>query len=397
MNEYSQLHDILDRAVGEPPRPVTAESVRRRARRHRTTHVLAATAAVTAVACVVAAVAAFAARTGAGSAAPAAGGRGGQGRGVPAYYIQQSSSPRTYDEVRSTATGALTDTIRCPGRGYVPGFSDLAAGGSRTFFIACVKPQGQFDVRIYRFRISSAGHASGLVLLASGPYTGLAAADGGSLLAAVADPSPASASGPTGIALLNARTGRELGFISNNLASGRYRAEISAVSLSSNGRELAFYAACTRLIVIRGCPAPAERILGLPAGGPEPSTASSRVLPDSAWLSKGNPDLLGDQLSPDGSALSIAYINWNVHHDVYLIVGRYSVRTGRLIRYLYRHNAGHGIRPDFASFDPSGQYPILGAGAGINASADAGINDWIDHGRLIPLRPAAGASMYEAW
>jgi|HubBroStandDraft_5_1064220.scaffolds.fasta_scaffold77441_2 hypothetical protein len=388
MNEYSQLRDILDQAVGEPPCPVTAEAVRRRARRHRTTHVLAATAAVTAVACVAAA-AAFAASASSGSPVPAAGSRGGVGRGVPAYYIQQSSSPRTYDEVRSTVTGALTDTIRCPGRGDVPGFGDLAAGGSRTFFVACGRPRGLFDMRIYRFRISSAGHATGLVLLASGPYTGLAAADGGSLLAAVTNPSPPSPLGPTGIALLSARTGRELGFIRNNLGSGRYRAEISAVSLSSNGRELAFYAACARWIVIRGCPAPAERILGLPAGGPEPPTASSRVLPDSAWLSRGNPDVLGDQLSPDGSALSIAYINWNVHHDVYLIVGRYSVRAGRLIRYLYRHNAGHGIRLEFTSFDPSGQYPILGAGGGINA--------WIDHGRWIPLRPAAGASMYEAW
>jgi hypothetical protein len=361
------------------------------------THTTTAAAAVTAVACVGIAVATYAAGAGpAGPPAPAAGGHGSPGGGparVPAYYIQQSKTVSD-PVVRSTATGAITATIRCPGRGYFPQAGDLAAGGSQRFFMICVRVNlktGRVigSTLIYRFGLNSAGHASRPMLLASGPYSGLAAADGGSVLAAVAGLS-AEPSGPTGIALLSTRTGREVGFVRNNLRSAGHRLGISGLSISADGHELAFFARCQ--LPLPGCTYGTERILTLPAGGSEPSTASSTVLPDSTLLSSDDAVFLNSQLSPDGSALDIAYVQWHVHGDVYLVVAQRAVQTGRLVRYLYRHNAGSGIRMGFASFDPSGQYPILDLGSG-NL-----INGWIDHGRFVPLDPAFGIAVSdEAW
>jgi hypothetical protein len=397
MSEYSQWRSILDSAVGEPPRHVSVESVRWQAHRYRTTRALAAAAAVTAAACMGVAAAAYAAGT--GPAAPAASGHGSHGNGsasVPAYYIQQSQTATGLAAdlvVRSTARGAITDTIRCPGRGYLPASKDLAAGSRRTFFMTCERVNDKDFVigntLIYRFGINSAGHASLPVLLASGPYSELAAADGGAVIAAVVGLGRIP-SGPAGIALLSARTGREAGFISNNLHSDGYRLGLSGLSISADGRELAFFAACEMPIV--GCIAPTERILSLPARGPEPSTASSTVLPDSALLSSEDAAFQNSQLSPDGSTLSIAYVQWHVHGDVHLVVAQRAVQSGHLVRYLYLHNAGKGIRMGFASFDPSGQYPILDLGSG-NV-----INGWIDHGRFIPLHPASGSGVLdEVW
>jgi hypothetical protein len=401
MNEYRQLRKIFDSAVGEPPRQVTVASVRRRARRYRTTRALAAAGAVTAVACLGAAAVAFA--TGAGRAGPVGGGRGAQGGGivrVPAFYIQQSpdARDRTYVDpgVRSTATGAITDTLRCPGRGYFPLPTDLAAGGGQTFFMTCglvnTKTGSVADTtRIYRFRISAAGRVSRPVLLASGSYGELAAADGGGSLAAVTgDISANGEMGPPGITLLSARTGRKLGYVRNNLYQAGDRLGISALSLSADGRELAFFAGC--VTPGAGCTYGTEHFLRLPAGGPDPSAASSTVLPGAGWLTTIKVTFLDSQLSPDGSTLDIAYIRWHVHGDVYLVVAQRSVRTGRLIRYLYLHNAGRGISIGFASFDPSGRYPILDAGSG-NA-----YNGWIDHGRFVLLDPAFGAGLQdEVW
>jgi hypothetical protein len=398
MSEYSQLRSVLETAVGEPPRQVSVESVRRQARRYRTRHALAAAAAVTAAACMGIAAAAYAAGT--GPAGPAAGGHGSHGGGsasVPAYYIQQSQTATGIAAdlvVRSTATGAITDTVRCPGRGYLPASNDLAAGSRQTFFMTCERVNGRDFVigkaLIYRFGINAAGHASLPVLLASGQYSELATAEGGSVIAAVAGLGR-EASGPMGIALLSARTGREAGFISNNLHSDGNRLGIYGLSISADGRELAFFAACEMPIV--GCTAPTERILSLPRGGSEPSTASSTVLPDSALLSsEENVTFLNGQLSPDGLTLDIAYFQRHVHGDGRLVVAQRAVRSGRLVRYLYLPSAGKGMGLRFASFDPSGQYAIVDLG---NANFP---NGWIDHGRFVPLDPASGSGVLdEVW
>src|SRR5581483_6218357 len=95
----SQLRDLLDAAVGEPPHRVTPEAVRRRVRRRRLTEGAGAALAVLLVAALGVAMAAV--RSGPGPADV-----GGLSPGLPRYYIQKSfEAPGPV--VRATATGAV--------------------------------------------------------------------------------------------------------------------------------------------------------------------------------------------------------------------------------------------------------------------------------------------------
>src|SRR5215471_2738585 len=158
----AQLRDLFTAAVGDPPRRVTVEAVRRRVIRRRRAEWATGTAAVvllTGLGIVVPGQVFGPAATGGGSNAPT---------GAPRYYVQTVATmpghPVTM--VRATATGAKTATVRCPWPKSNVADSGVAPADGRTFFLACqrISSSQPFTVtgtRIFRFQLTSSGRVSG--------------------------------------------------------------------------------------------------------------------------------------------------------------------------------------------------------------------------------------------
>jgi hypothetical protein len=81
-------------------------------------------------------------------------------------------------------------------------------------------------------------------------------------------------------------------------------------------------------------------------------------------------------------------------HDGTIDVVQVSASTGRQVRVLFQENTGNGVFYRLFSSDPSGRFMILDAGPPQGAI----LNGWIDHGRLVLLKPADGSSVFqESW
>jgi hypothetical protein len=395
----TRLRELLDIAVGEPPRSVSVPAVRRLARRRGTLHATTAAAAVAAVAAVSVAVSTLTF----GQAAPAASQH--PATGVPRYYLQQQELDVTGVSqsrgalVRDTATGAITAVARCPWAGAVIS-GQIAPTGYEAFFMACLRTSGSgghegvVGSRIYRFRVTRAGTIPGYTPVPGGWLPGLAVND----LTAAADGSDLAMTtfrgllpGTGDLLVINASTG------AHAVWRGLFRPQLTPathLSLSPDGRDLRF------VVISRtsgtGHPAVVELAQVSPAsrGG---LLSSARVLihvPPTQLLA-----LMSDfRLSPGGSVLTVAELLTTIGPGQpstgEALVEQISVATGRVIRVLFRASFattdGFGFS---ASPDPSGRYIILTYGP-----SRAKRNGWLDHGRLVPLAPATGAQIgYETW
>jgi hypothetical protein len=132
----NQLRDLLEAAVGEPPRRVTVDAVRRRVIRRR----ILESAGIGAVAVVVAGIGVAAAFRVTGANAPSA---PVSHAGAPRYYVQ-ASFPGTAGRpqpvvIRATATGAVTATVGCPWPNSVIAPQGITAASNQTFFMICQK------------------------------------------------------------------------------------------------------------------------------------------------------------------------------------------------------------------------------------------------------------------
>lgn len=101
-------------------------------------------------------------------------------------------------------------------------------------------------------------------------------------------------------------------------------------------------------------------------------------------------------ISPDGSALTVVTLHAmrGTNKPGTVDVVRVSASTGHQLRILFQENTGTGVFYRLFSSDPSGRFMILNAGAPQHAIP----NGWIDHGRLVLLKPADGSSvLQESW
>jgi hypothetical protein len=389
------LRDLLEAAVGEPPLRVTVEAVRRRVVRRRAAEAVGAAAALLLVA---AAGIAASVVLDLPSGNPAAVARAG----VPPYYIQQTFGTR-YLVVRSTATGAVTAAVRCPGRRAHVSAGPVAATGHQGFLLACqqVRRTSQqrtaAESRIYRFRLTSAGRVARYSLVPGGVLTGIAIAalaaapDGSEVALTLARGS--AAPGAAKIVVIDTRTGARA--VWRGTVPGTTGLGILDLSFAHGGRELAFLVRprCAGAPDPASCRAAGEEIWAVSPAARGGLLASSRLLLRQAQLMPPSASFIdGAVITPDGGTLTVVLIQ-DLQQQSAISVIQVSAVTGRHRRVLYQVRTGNGFLFGFFSADPSGRYFLLNAGP-----SGGSVNGWIDDGRLIQLQPADGTNILaEVW
>ncbi len=392
-----QLRDLLQAAVGDPPRRVTVEAVRRGVARRRRTEWATGTAAVVLL-------------TGLGIVLPGhlfapgttVAGPSSAAAGAPRYYVQMylKNAPPAVTVVRATATGKVTDTVRCPWPKSQIADEGVAPADGSTFFIACQRSKmaGLQSVvagtRIYQFQLTRAGRIQGYRLVPGGnlgpvsAFRMTATPDGTQLAIPVT-----LGNAPGSVLILNTRTGAHAVW-----RNGPGTAQIGDLSWARHGRELVFEARVT-------CPPGGAagqcvsgqqwRVLRHPATGGQ--LASSKLLVLKSQFTGHALGYINDSMiTPDGSALIVVALHSprGASTPGNIDVVKVDPATGHPIRVLLQLNTGNGVSYEFFSSDPSGRFMILDAGPPQGANP----NGWIDHGRLALLTPANGRNVvYEAW
>jgi hypothetical protein len=388
----AQLRDLLDAAVGEPPRRVTAEAVRRRVVRRRVTE------AVTGAACL-AVMAGLGVAVAGQVLGPGTGGGSALQSHPPAYYVQQTAGPAGKIVVRATRTGAVTGTVHCPWPDAQVPPQAIASAGNKSFFIVCERTvtQGRRYIvtgsRVYRFQLTKAGRISGYSPVPGGMLGprrvgGISAAPGGGQLAVASVPgsAPAVAQSPDDIYVINTESGSRAVW-----HGGRKIPAAGELAFTNRGLALAFItdvpcgqAGKSKCRELREVAPPA-------AGG---RLSNSRLILRFPTLALSPGDYINDVvLSPDGSTLIAAdvYSAGRGSDAVKLI--KFSVATGKRLGVIYQVHTGNGFFYRFFGSDPTRRYLLFDAGP-----TSATVNGWIDHGRLVRLKPADGSNLFwETW
>lgn len=397
-----QVRDLLDAVVGELPHRVTVEAVRRRVAGRRAAERVAAAAAVVLIAGIGVGGPAHA-------AAPRPAGTIALPAGVPHYYVEQgfNKSRGFKTVVRRTATGAVTATISCPRRQARDVIGNIVPAGHQTFFMACERVilRGTEYVvtgsRIYRFRITISGRVSGYSMVRgtvlNGFRTGgLAVTPDGSEVA-VGVSTVTAPSVRFEIMVINTRTGKHAVWKNRPAVPGTIIFGVGDLSFARDGRELVFL---SQRRCIRGKKAPhckvsgGEEMLALSPAASGGLLAKGRVLLLQSKIMRLSTGYINDGvITPDGSALTLAIVNSQTSSQpANVTVVQFSAATGKRLRVLYRMRTGNGFSYRFFSADPSGRHLLLDAGP-----TGGAVNGWIDHGRLVRLKPAGDNVFFEVW
>ena len=394
----AQLSKLFTLAAGDPPRRVSVEAVRSAVARRRVTWSAVAAAAVVLVA-------------GAGVAVAGQAreqrqvGHPGLPPRVPRHYIVQEMghvTERLQTQIRSTATGAVTASVRCPGPGPGSVSRWLAPADDQTFFVACEKQVGTHPsgpVRLYRFQVTGSGRISGYAPVRGGALTGIwvgdiAATPDGSLVAVQAFTRNTTAAGPE-VVVIDTRTGRRAVWQPARPV-GKIAYPVVELSLTADGKQLVYLANHT-CIRGQGAPPPCRvssevrAVTLVPGGG---TLASSRVLLNQSRLKGLSLSFItAGVITPDGSAITLAVLgNGPTRNSSSVSVLQYSATTGRLLRMVYRMRTGSGYSYGAFAADASGSHFIFDAG-----TVNHPVNGWIDHGRLIRLLPPGRSVLFEYW
>lgn len=380
-------------ASGEPPHQISAETVRRAVIRRRLREGLAAAAA--AAACL-AGLGVFAANSSNALSIRVSSPVPGATASPPRYYLQQTyGSPQTV--VRSTVTGKVTGTVRCPLQSRLVS-KKIAPAHGQTFFADCQRGTGGTAAsRIYQFRLTPAGRVSGFSPIPGGNLPGLAVV---TIAASAPGAEVAVGVSPAGqqtdidnIIVINTATGARATWDNVPAKPGAMRFGITSLALTGDGRELFFFGpsrcvkggagACHNNVRAVREISPATR------GG---SLGSSRlVLQQSDLTGQFSHAYINDfAINPTGSQLLLGAVGDGVTGWVGVIQA--SAATGKPVSFLYKLTTGNSLIYRFTSSDPSGRYLLFDAGPN-NA-----YNGWIDQGKLVPLAPANGTNLsYETW
>jgi hypothetical protein len=395
MNETElQLSRLFNAVIGEPPTQVNVHAVRRKATRRRAVSGLAGAATLLAVGSVGVAVAATVS-TSAITPAPNHTTNPQSSQPPRYYFVSSYESIRSgvlTDTIRATATGQVTATTGCPGtRTLISGAAAAApTPAGQTFFISCLGrtpnyPSTYTGTKIYRFTVNKSGRVAGFKLVPGGNLAGLrssdlAASPNGSELAI--DVASVKAGPISEILVINPKTGQRAIWHSSRL-NGGLAFNSYDLSFADNGRELASlgFTKC----LVKGCESPGEEMVAVSPVWTGGSLASGRKIFTEGQLVKPSAGWVNDAyLNPDGATAIATTIS-----RLGNLVLRVSAATGQSEGFIY-HSEGGTLR--LYGLDPTGQFPLVSAGP-IGAEK----NGWVDHDKLIPLRPAGRLVWIEAW
>jgi hypothetical protein len=395
-----RIRELMELAAGDPPHRIPVAAVRRRVRRRRLAEgVVAATSAVVLASLGLVAAQATGGRPGPAAAASSAAAKAG----APAYYYEQGDQSAYYEQgdqsavIRATATGKVTGHVVCPWRtkGVAP--ATVAVANGSEFYLACDAKAGS---QIYRFGLTRSGRVSGYALVRGGALPGLNAHDlavtpGGGELAVMTGPPKGSPA--TQILVISTRTGATATWTSGPAAGGITGFRIGDPSFARDGRELAFRAepSCVKGTAGAACRAPGIEVRAVSPATAGGALSQSRVLVRQSRLGSKESSFINDAfISPDGSAVTVAdiYQASGAHHPGSVSVLTVSAATGRRTALVYSRRIGGNWSYQFMSSDPTGRFVLLDAGPGSSP-----VNGWIDHGKLVPLKPAGSDVFYEAW
>ncbi|HEX3492588.1 MAG TPA: hypothetical protein VHU92_24810 [Streptosporangiaceae bacterium] len=308
--------------------------------------------------------------------------------GPPRYYLEQGG--RQNPVVRATATGRVTGgRLACPGGAAA---HDYVPADHQTFFIACPTPSG--GTQIYRFRLTASGRVGALAAVRGG---NLSTATGG--LAASADGSTLAVSVGRGAddeaIVINTRTGAHATWTDGAVGPGMIRLRVEQLALSGNGRKLidTTIPRCVKGSAGNKCRAPGKEsrvVSPASAGG---SLSSSRLIMRQSVVCGLRNGFINDvAVTSDGRSLIVAVVGGDGINDGFVAVDQVSAATGHVTKVLDKMKTGNGFSYQFVSTDPSGRFVLFDAG-----TTKTDVNGWIDHGRLVRLRPAGNNVVYEAW
>jgi hypothetical protein len=396
----AQLRDLFTAAAGDPPRRVTVEAVRRRVVRRRRAEWATGTAAVMLL-------------TGLGIVVPgqllsrpaATGGNSSAATGAPRYYVQTVATKPGHQVtvVRATATGAKTATVRCPWpKSYVAN-EGLAPADGRTFFLACQRfttsrPFRVTGTRIYRFQLTGSGQISGYSSVPGGDLGAVAVSqmaatqDGGQL---AVNTNPGSGTRKASIQVINTRTGARAVWHNGTGAPGTTQFGVGDLSWTRAGRELVFQATECKPGGVQCASGGQWRVIHHAATGGELDNSKLLLLKSS--LTGHAQGFINDSvITPDGSALIVVALHSprGAGTPGNIDVVKVDPATGHPIQLLFHENTGNGVFYRSFAADPSTRFLILNAGPPQGGTH----NGWIDHGRLVLLKPADGTNVfYETW
>jgi hypothetical protein len=308
--------------------------------------------------------------------------------GPPHYYLEQGFG-RQNPVVRVTATGRVTGgRLSCPGGALA---DDYVPADHQTFFLAC--PAAGGGTQIYRFRLTASGQVGALAAVRGGKLStatgGLAASADGSTLAI----SVGSGAGDEAI-VINTRTGAHATWTDGAVGPGMIRLRVEQLALSGNGRELidTTIPKCVKGSAGNKCRAPGKEsrvVSPASAGG---SLSSSRLIMRQSVVCGLRNGFINDvAVTSDGRSLIVAVVGGGINGG-FVAVDQVSAATGHVTKVLYKMKTGNGFSYQFVSTDPSGRYVLFDAG-----TTKTDVNGWINHGKLIPLRPAGNNVTDEAW
>jgi hypothetical protein len=341
-------------------------------------------------------------------------------------------------QVRSTATGTVTDTLSVP---HVrnPQEPALVAAIGNVFFAALAQRTGE---ALYRFRLTATGQITALSNLLPGEgvlassdwdvHAMAASPDGRWLAFALTDTKAGcsspnnsgcffSSSGPDAlfmpgqsdnVAIVNTSTGARSAWYAA-LPDGTDTFNVLSLSWSANSQALRF--------IVRQCPphitnAETCSPTGKDSGG---STSiwelNGPFRPGPLQIARSLHSLAGffdfvpqALLSPDGITITDVIppqVGGPIRAgDAYLVVEQSNTVTGKSLRGLYIRNVGpmssvtaNNTPYAALSTDSTGQHWLLGVTYCDRGRCAGGFNGWIDDGKLVPLPPGNGAVASEAW
>jgi hypothetical protein len=397
----AQLHDLLTAAVGDPPRRVTVEAVRRRVVRRRRAEWATGTAAAVML-------------TGLGIVVPGqlfgAGGTSGAGSssasaGAPRYYVQTSATKpgQELTVVRATATGAVTAKVNCPWPKSSVANDGLAPADGRTFFVACQRAHGiqHFVVtgtRIYRFQLTTSGRIPGYSLVPGGDLGAVevnhmaATPDGARLAVGV---TPGSGARVASIEVISPQTGARAVWHNGTGAPGPTQYGVGDLSWTRAGRELVFQATVCKPGGIQCGSGGQWRVIR--HATTRGNLDNSKLLLLKSSLTGHAQGFINDSvITPDGSALIVVALHSPRGAGIpgNIDVVKVDPATGHPIGLLFHENTGNGVFYRSFAADPSTRFLILNAGPPQGGTH----NGWIDRGRLVTLKPADGSNVFfETW